>query len=131
MAAEERETTEQAAPHAETNGAPPPENGAVRPQGVDPWRRFLSPSPNAPQPCPDSIPSEEEYLRLNQRRGELIHQKYSTGGLTPEEEAELQRVEVPVLAYVNFHHPLPPVNLEYLKELARATGIDLGWVEGT
>ncbi len=91
----------------------------------DPVRRFLVLSLPSQERESGTVPTEEEFLHLNQRRGELIHKKFSEGGITSAEAEELERVTAPVLAYVNFHFPPPATSLDYLKELARQAGIKM------
>lgn len=129
MSANKKPIVEKPISPTEANGASPAQNGQplhVPTEAVeDPWSKFMSGAKSPPRPDPSLVPSEEEFKRLNNRRHDLIDKKYLGGGLTPEEEAELQQVEIPVCAYVDFHHPLPPINIEYLKELARNAGVTL------
>lgn len=61
-----------------------------------------------PAPAEESVEvGTPEYLRLNRRRGELIHQKYMGGGLTADDEADLDRLDRIVGAAVDRRFPRP------------------------
>lgn len=119
MSAEERETVEHAAPAEEGNGVGPPRNGmapaipetrAGQPGGMD--------GGSGVRGAVAEIPSEEEFLRLNQRRTDLIR-KQTREGLTADEAAEFTRLDAAAAAYVNHHHPLPTLHLREIEDLAR------------
>ncbi len=61
---------------------------------------------------------QEEFDRKNERRFVLIQRKHR-GGLSSEEEAELQQLQKELRAHVDARFPLPPVDPELLQALTR------------
>ena len=62
--------------------------------------------------------NKAEFRILNERRGALIDKKYLGRWLTPNEEAELERLQKIVGDYVNEHCPMPELPKDLLDRVA-------------
>jgi hypothetical protein len=84
------------------------------------------PQPPSAAPAPKVLPmSEEEFRAKNNRRHDLIWKEYDGGGLTEEEEKELERLQNETQRYVEALHPMSFAMIEEAKEIARRQGISL------
>lgn len=56
----------------------------------------------------DTIPTDAEFRAANKQRHRLLEWKYDCG-LTKAQKAELRAVTAVCRAYIEHHHPLPPL----------------------
>ena len=82
----------------------------------------LEPARNGEYTPPARRELPPEFLPKNTRRIALIHKQCFGGGLTPEEDAELEQLNCEVEVMIEAAFPLPKATPEYIAFLKRRHG---------